>query len=392
MAVANSQVSYLPPAHLRQFENSLATMPCFFADEKDAVLTHEPVLPEFVEHLQLLGFKIPSFIRTPEDLHPNSLPLTRLRPWGWSPAVHNLLRPYLPLCHNQWFAHPMHKWEPHHRLLLSRETGYKLLQKILELEDNSLNIIEMPALPLKLSSLLDVEQVIDTIPPPALLKTPWSASGRGLFKIRDANEHAETNVWVKSKLKQQGFMFAEPFLNKIADLSFHFQIEPDGVRYLGYNFFETLPSGQFSGCYTHLPYDQTIDESLLIEAIEQGSTILKKALENLMINKYYQGPAGVDAMLFRNKNNQIKLQPCIELNLRHSMGLLNIHLRNRIHPLKRGKWKISIISSEEWQQIDQKYNEPAGSNMEDGFIAKGIVALTPPPSEKGVMAWLQMEP
>jgi hypothetical protein len=288
--------------------------------------------------------------------------------------------------------HPMHKWQPHHRLLLSRETGYKLLEKALELTDNSLNLIEIPALPLKLTTLLDVEKVIETIPPPALLKTPWSASGRGLFKIRDIHEHAETNVWVKSKLKQQGFMYAEPYLDKITDLSFHFQIEPDSVRYLGYNFFETLPSGQFSGCYTHLPYDQLIDETLIMEAIEQGAYLLKKALANLKINADYQGPAGVDAMLFRNKLNQIKLQPCIELNLRHSMGLLNIQLRKRIHPAKRGKWKISILNAGEWHQMDQKYNKPSGSNLEDGYIAKGIVALTSPPIEKGIMVWLQLEP
>lgn len=392
MAVANSQISYLPPAHLRLFENSLATMPCFFADENDAILTLKPVSNTYVEHLHKLGFKTPQFITSPDDLVPNSLPLTSLRPWGWSPAVHNVLKPFLPFCHNQWMKHPMHKWQPHHRLLLSRDTGYKLLVKTMELTDNSLNLIEISTLPLKLSTLLDVEKVIESIPPPALLKTPWSASGRGLFKIRDVHEHAETNVWVKSKLKQQGFMYAEPYLDKISDLSFHFQIEADGVQYLGYNFFETLPSGQFSGCYTHLPYDQLIDQALLMEAIEQGVYLINKALENLKINAKYQGPAGVDAILFRNKHNQIKLQPCIELNLRHSMGLLNIHLRKRIHPEKKGKWKISMLNAEEWRQMVQKYNKPDGSNLEDGYITKGIVALTPPPKEKGVMAWLLLEP
>lgn len=392
MAVANSQVSYMPPAHLRQFENNLASIPSFFADENDAVLTRERVPQAFIEYLQKLGFKTPVFIQSYGELPADILPLNSLRPWGWSPAVHNMLKPFKPLCNLEWLKHPMYNWKPHHRLLLSRETGYRLISQIQEIRENSFDLIEIPTLPKKLSSLYDIENIIHSISPPVILKTPWSASGRGLFRIRDIHEQAENNPWVKSKLRQQGFLFAEPFLDKISDLSFHFWIDKSDVHYLGYNFFETNAMGQFLGCYTHFPPQSLVDVSILKEAIRQGSQLLKEALKKLNINEDYQGPAGIDTMVFRNKQNQIKLHPCIEINLRHSMGLLNIHLRDRIHPSKRGKWEISMIDPKTWGEMNKRNNYATNYILEDGFIAKGIIGLTPAPQKKGFMAWLKMEP
>lgn len=392
MAVANNQVSYMPPAHLRQFENDLATLPAYFAEGNDVVLIREEIAASFTDQQSSLGFIMPSFVRFPDEIAQSTLPLKALCPWGWSPAVHKILKPFEPLCHDQWFLNPMHPWKTNHRLLLSRETGYRLLAEIDASGDKCYDLVEIPALPKKLSTLPEIENVIHFIKPPALLKTPWSASGRGLFKIRDDNEHAENNLWVRSKLKQQGFLFAESYLDKILDLSFHFRIDNEDVRYIGYNFFETDESGQFLGCYTNMPTNAMVDESLLMDAIEQGSQILKKALVKSGLNHQYQGPVGVDALLFRNKQNQIKLHPCIEVNLRHSMGLLNIHIRKYIHPTKQGKWQISMMDQNTWDEMGKINKIASDSNLEDGLIAKGIIGLTPAPQKKGFMAWMQMEP
>lgn len=389
MAVANGQVSYMPPAHLQQFENNLATIPCFFGNEEDCVVTQQPVPSSYIENLKELGFKLPHFIQKTEDILPDNLPFSIMRPWGWSPAVHRILKPFQCVCNNEWLDNPMHQWQPQHKLLLSRESGFRLISQINNSDIKNYDLVEIPQLPLKLTSLEDIEDIINKIQIPALIKTPWSASGRGLFKIRDINEDAVNNRWVKSKLKQQGFLFAEPFLDKIIDLSFHFWISRKEVNFLGYNFFKTDPSGQFIGCFTNMPKHPLIEESFLEEVINQGSQLLTKALIKLNINDDYQGPAGIDSILFRNGQNKIRLHPCIEINLRHSMGLLNINLRKHIHPLSRGEWHISMIDNKEWEQIELQHNKV--TKLNDGLIAKGVVALTPAPINKGFMAWLKME-
>lgn len=390
MAVANGHHSYTPPTHLQQFEQQLETIPCFFADEEDFVLTRKKVSPEFIETLQKFGFKVPQFIQTPDGLNADLLPIEQLRPWGWSPAVHQVLKPFKSLCHPDWQQHPMQQWEAHHRLLLSRETGFRLLLQVIDLKCGNYDLIEIPAQPVKITTLSEIENINRQLQPPTLLKTPWSASGRGLFKIRDLNEKAEQNPWVISKLKQQGFLFAEPFLNKVTDLSFHFFIEKDSVTYLGYNFFETDSAGQFRGCYTDFPNPLPAEATFLNDVINQGAQILKDSLIKLNIAGIYQGPAGIDALLFKNSKQQIRLHPCIEINLRHSMGLLNIHLRKHIHPLKKGKWQISMINKTQWDRLLQFHNQN-NPQLEDGLIANELVALTPPPADKGFMAWLQLE-
>lgn len=392
MAVANGQVSYMPPLHLRKFSQDLSALPTFFAHSQDVVLTHTPLPVAYTDHLGGLGFSLPQFIQQPEGIEAFRLPLSGLKPWGWSPAVHHQLKPYKLLTDAAWQQHPMSKWQPGHRMLLSRTSGYQLLKTIQQLLSPNYDLVEIPSLPVKVSSLQDIELLPETLPPPALLKTPWSASGRGLFKIRDRNEQAEKNAWVKSKLKQQGFLLAEPFLDKMVDLSFHFMIGKEEVSYLGCNFFETDASGQFLGCYTHFPPAAFIDHSLLTQMIEQGAHLIHAALRAMNLNNHYQGPAGVDAMVFLNGSGQPRLHPAIELNLRYSMGLLNLHLRRRIHPEANGKWRIAMTDQKQWQQLDESHNKKMDSMLNDGYIARGVVALTPPPAEKGFMAWLSMEP
>ena len=391
MAVANGQVSYMPPLHLRKFSQDLSALPSFFASKQDVVLTHTPIPVAFTDNLSRLGFSLPLFIQQPEDIDIQRLPLCGLKPWGWSPAIHYQLKAYKSLCHEAWQRHPMSHWESGHRMLLSRSTGYNLLKTIQQLYTPNYDLIEIPSLPVKLSSLREIESLTEILSPPALLKTPWSASGRGLFKIRDLNEQAEKNAWVKSKLKQQGFLLAEPFLNKIIDLSFHYLISEKEVTYLGCNFFETDASGQFLGCHTHFPPAAGIDHGMLEQVIKQGSDLIQKALASMNINHHYHGPAGVDALLFLNKNGKIRLHPAIELNLRYSMGLLNLHLRKRIHPQANGKWGIALMNQKQWQQLADSHHNKPSSTLEDGYIARGVVALTPPPADKGIMAWLTME-
>ncbi len=390
MAVANGQISYMPPEHLRKFENDLATLPRFFTDKGDSVITKNHTPESFINQQIELGFKLPSFIKSHDEFKNKTLPITELRPWGWSPAVHRIFKPYLPFCDKLWENHPMHRWQSNHKQLLSRETGVKLLSEIVDNGYDEFDLIEILIKPVRVSSLGDLKNITNIISPPTLLKLPWSASGRGLFKIRDKEEHPENNQWVKSKLKQQGFFYAEPFLNKIQDVSFHFWIGHDKVNYLGFNFFDTDSSGQFTGCHTHYPDNAELKTINLDAYLEQGSRLLTKSIKKLQIGQHYQGPLGVDAMLFYNNTGKIKLHPCIEVNLRHSMGLVNIKLRKYIHPERKGKWELLMLSRNEWK--DKFSSETGKVNLQDGLIARGNLPLTPMPAEKGYSMCLAMKP
>jgi hypothetical protein len=383
MALANGEVSYMPPQHLRQFEDDLATLPCFIGNSNDFVLVPEKVNTQFIEYLERLGFNLPRFVQSANELN-TSDKIDLLCPWGWSLAEHKKLNSFSLFCSEKWFQHPMTKWNNSHAQLLSRETTNKLKKNLINIDCKPYNLLEIPALPVKVETLEEVKTLPYFMQPPILLKTPWSASGRGQFKIRDIHEHAEHNAWVKSKLRQQKLFYAEQYLKKVLDISFHFIIEADTITFLGNTFFETDAKGQFLGCHIRFPENRNFDKIFLSNACEQATDLLLKGLKMLDINKQYQGPVGIDAIFFEKDNGSIMLNPCVEINLRHTMGLLNIFLRNRVHPDRNGYWNITK------ETVNQKELQFSREHLKDGFIFNGIILLTLPVGMSGNVAKLQI--
>ena len=248
MAVANGHTSYMPPVRLRQFELDLEAIPLWLAGPNDLVLVIKPVPAEHIDKLETLGFSVPKFITSCNGL--DNYEIDELHPWGWSLAAHKYLEAYKASIGTAWLENPMSRWNETHRLLLSRLSGLELIENTMEKLPGEYDLLEIPQVPLKVSSLDEIRNLSDQIAFPALLKTPWSASGRGLFKIEESNQLMQINSWINGKLKQQKFLLSEPFLKKVQDVSFHFWADRNGIRFLGVTFFKTDEKGQFVGCFT----------------------------------------------------------------------------------------------------------------------------------------------
>ncbi|MGQ1946719.1 hypothetical protein ACT3CD_06410 [Geofilum sp. OHC36d9] len=382
MAVANAQVSYMPPAHLAKFETDLEFILLYLGDRKDCIWVRQPIPDAFKRHLDLMGWSYPLPISQLEDMTYSQLALTQLSPWGWSPAVHKKFEQLKGLMDQSWYLNPLSIWKPAHRSLLSRLTGQQVAQLVKESGIEAKGLLAVPGIPERINSMRRLTELERDLSSPILLKTPWSASGRGLFKIRDRNENVENNRWVLSKLKQQGFLMAEPFLNKLQDLSFHFEITNDTISYLGTTFFKSDNDGRFSGCFIGTPAIANMTDFLLSEAIGQAVQTLQQAFIEMHLSARYQGYVGVDAMLFLNDEGGVKLHPCIEVNLRHTMGLLNLFIQKRLHADSRGFWEIKQVCDSE------AADTPLARDvvMRDGRLVSGQVALTPPPTDGGFMA------
>ncbi len=379
MAVVNGHGSYRPPARLRQFENELAAIPLWLGGKDDYVLVEETVPEEFTNQLRNWGVSAPQFITSIQEISSSLSP--ELHPWGWSPAIHQQFKNIS----KDRAAHPLLPWQAAHKQLLSRYTGLELATIVSEWIHNDAYIC-IPQLPEVLTSPETIASLEAGMLAPILLKTPWSASGRGLFKIRDRQENAAANTWVLGKLKQQGALLAEPWLDKLQDLSFHFWVEEEGIEFLGTTYFNTDKDGQFLGCYTALPSADFLESVALRALVERSAVLLKKALERMHLNLRYRGPVGVDALLFKTPEGLVKLHPCIEVNLRYTMGLVNLFVAKYVHPESKGYWNIQRITSEEWQQWQAK-NPP---RLKDGFWSTGIFMMTPPPIKAGSMAFLNL--
>lgn len=379
MAVANGQVSYQPPAHLRVFERELALLPLWLAGEDDW-LWHPGLVDEaYAAYLRQVG--APKVQWATEHKLPKDT-LVAARPWGWSPAAIRWLRA-LGL---EPAPHPLLPWQSDHRDLLSRYTGRELALRMKELLQGEA-LLAIPEVPRVLQRPEELEVLEATMTQPWLLKAPWSASGRGLFKIRSRSEGTARNPWVLGKLRQQGALLAEPFLDKVQDLSFHFVLDAQGVHFSGTTFFETDKDGQFLGCYVGQRPTEKWGAFPMEEVLFAAAGLLQEALSGMDLHLHYHGFAGVDALLFRDEAGALRLHPCIELNLRSTMGRLNLALEQRLHPQSSGFWRIERREAQEAEQ-EWALNPPV---LKEGHWFGGTFPLTPAPVGAGFQAVLRLE-
>ena len=279
MALADGHPGYTPPVQIQQMRRELWWLPQWWADEEDIVWNGE-------ERLNLSGD-------------------TRILPWGWSPA----------LCHQlqqagvQESLLPSQKELEHLRQLSHRQTAVSLLQELrseLPLDGH------LAGNSVLCRSIEEAEETANEFGE-ALLKSPWSSSGRGLMKT----DNPQWKAWAKRIQKAQGSVVVEQFLHKVTDFALEFWLDgKGGVEYRGLSLFYTNERGAYLGNWV-APEEQKL--AWLAQYIPLQYLQEIRAWWTARLSRFdYAGPVGIDMMLA-----QEGICPCIEVNWRWTMGLVS---------------------------------------------------------------------
>ena len=379
LAVANGSFSYMPPLLLQEMERDLAVLPFIFGSENDFVITETKPSDKYVEELNNLGFKVPKFCTLSELEAIPEDSFEAICPWGWSPAAHFKLKKLKAKCSEEFKSNPSYNWQQTHQLLFERSTSLNILTDIL---NNNLQpwFINKSLTGVHVTSVYEIEKLMKEHQS-LVLKAPLSSSGRGIQIIRSKTLNNSNKAWISGVMKQQNYLIAEPFLEKLADLSFQFRItESAKIDYLGFTFFETNSNGQYKGTLINTSLaDIFPDENLneLEEMIIKTAKIIGEELKSSVYTNLHRGFLGVDAMVFRNEK-QIMIQPCIEINCRMNMGILTILLQNYIQREAKGKFELFYGQKgnfEIFAKREQKINPPVIVN---GKINAGFFPLVEP--------------
>ena len=163
--------------------------------------------------------------------------------------------------------------------------------------------------------------------PKFVLKAPWSSSGRGIRYVDGAMTDGVSG-WMKRVAERQGGVMIEPYYPKVKDFGVEFFAHTDGtVTYEGLSVFQTI-NGAYAGSI--LATDEAKMEMLttylsrtLLESVIEKSVGYYSAL----LRNRYTGPFGVDMMIVsRPDGNGFLLHPCVEINLRRTMGHVALSL------------------------------------------------------------------
>ena len=370
LAIANGSAHYQAPAILREFEEELAPILSLFASDNDHVLKEGPLPNQFIVQMAELGLSSAAYLSKAQSQELVKTEPVCLQPWGWSPAELNFLAGY----------HELPEVQAQHRRIAHSD----LFQRKHAVQFNNEFLDENPQSffprkeerPQLLRSLEAVEHYL-LKHPQIVLKSPLSSSGRGLQVIRKRNLNDSNKRWIKTTLDQQGYLVAEPLFNKQADLSFQFELLPEReVVFLGVSFFQTNKNGQYLGHHIN-PTSELVYRYFKQDELNTIADGLTKQLKKSCFHQLYQGFLGIDALIYEAEE-QIKIQPCLEINPRFNMGVLSQAIERKIHAESSGVFQTYYHPKTSYLDFAEEQTKSNPPVTTDERLRKGFVSLTAP--------------
>ncbi len=387
MAIANGLASYTPPKSLMQFENDLAFLPSFFASEGDIVITPELPNPDFLAQWHKLRLPM---IRYVDTLHNLDQAYNYIKPWSWTPAMHHKTKHLKQLSNPSFKQSPNFTWKQRNRDFFSRETT-NTIQRYLHHDYNYENFIALETPALSFNRLDEFDTWFDN-QDAVILKMPWSSSGRGIHVINSSKGLGANYQWIQGALKQQGFITAEPLLDKVFDFSFQFNLKQDGeIDFTGISYSLNDDKQHFIGGSVNWPHHKDeISKFLSVTIINKAANQLINTLRKIEPHHYHEGPIGIDAIVYRNLDGQLKIHPCVDINWRYNMGMVNIALPKFIHDNSIGIWKIASFHTGEWNKFTKQNQTSKPLLIADGKIVSGFINMTPPSTNAMFGVWMEV--
>ena len=192
-----------------------------------------------------------------------------------------------------------------------------------------LDCLQMPGIIGSSCETNQIENIIDRLHSGEhlVVKAPWSSSGRGVrFMEDDVNIY--DNGWLRNVIVKQGSVMVEPYYNKVKDFGMEFVSDGSGnVNYVGLSLFQTL-NGAYTGniLASEEEKKEIINHYIPVCLLE---TVQEKvcACMGPLLKDRYAGAFGIDMMVVRRDDGDgFLLHPCVEINLRRTMGHVAISL------------------------------------------------------------------
>ncbi len=346
LALARDLERYTPPPAATQLRQSGQTLALWYGDDGDEIFD------QGVDARWYESIRSKFSLRT--SLYNGSITGLMPAPWGWSKASRLFLR-------NIGFRPeqlPDNTQLDRMRQLSHRRTAAKVataLQSVLP--------YPMPEPAKELTSMEEVEAYVRHTES-AILKLPWSSSGRGLI-FADRNVLPNIRASIEGVIRRQGAIMGEQRLNKKADFAMLFTMCGGRCSYNGLSLFRTEQTGAYTG---NILAPQSVLKSE-IETITPPLQALAEALVPILediIGENYDGPLGIDMMAV--DNGDIRIAPAVEMNLRMTMGhVCRIFYEKFVAPGRTGTFSVETEGAGEDNAI-----------LGNGRISAGTISLSPP--------------
>ena len=304
LALAANLSNFTSPRAGRLLRREHGYLPALWATADDVVLVEDVATAE-KGFRQLTGRTYGRFVTKAQVAR---LPITAVDVWGWDLAI----RAFLLRQGVEARLLPTEEQIATIRDLSHRRHAGRILAQL-----QGAGITGEATMTDSLDGVRDILSRMGRV----VVKAPWSSSGRGVRFVEGALTPADEG-WVRNIIARQGSVMVEPYYKKVEDFGMEFVSDGEGrVTYLGLSVFETS-----NGAYTGNVLASEEEKSIIISRYITTNLLNNirekiKVLTGDAFKGKYQGPFGVDMMVVaRDGEDGFWLHPCVEINLRRTMG------------------------------------------------------------------------
>lgn len=385
-AILQGTRNYTPPSNVRKMQKDLAILPVWYAEPEDLVYIPEIIPPGFLYSQPKELQPLPALITEASlaNYSANSS-LLRASPWGISPQSLHLFN---KLKESTGIPISIPEWKEEYTRLTGRQTAADCLRKIRAY----LPDLAIPAPPCFCTSTQEVEEQMLLWDAPFVLKTPFSSSGRGLLWIWEKTLDAKDKNWINGAIHKQGTVSIESGLEKIQDFAMEFHSDGQGhVGYEGLSVFNTEERGAYSG---NVMECQAIMRTRITQFTgEEAFRRIQETVACVLSEIYgsiYTGYLGVDMLVYKQKDGSFAIHPCVEINMRYTMGMVALRLFQKyIAPEACGNFRISFDKEEGGAyEKDCQMRDSYPLQFTEGKIGAGYLSLCPVGKETHYRAYL----
>lgn len=362
--VASGLPNYSLQKHPAMLERDLSALPMFLSHPGDFVVsgTSDSGFIDFWRE------RFPCTFTQFGGRDLRSAALDGYRPWGISPRSLALTK---GLCFSQeYLDSPVSRFTDDHRTLFSRESSARFFSGLTVQCSYKTCLTPSDCLPHIVYSVQEAEDfflgAMQSRFHGAVFKAVYGSSGRGVRILRDCRFTDNIRQWVQSIIKSQGCVSCEYLFNKVSDFSMHYQISGGKAVFKGVSAFETAETGAYQSSLVSRLYSIPGVDFLSADELAKMHV---SALEDSIYCKIYEGPLGIDCMVYRD-GDALMVNPCIEINCRNSMGRLAMELSSIVDEGIRAQYHVY---QKNWP-LPGMEQKPVFSN---GKLISGFLPLTP---------------
>lgn len=305
----------------RKLTQDLDTLAIFLAKAEDTVLLQRTPRPEFLRGLKALGVALPAqeILVSGKLAVASSLrarKLGQLRPWGWSADSHALLS---DLCAGLTQS----GWDATTRTLYTKSHAAECLSRLPWREAfGEREIIG--------SSARTVEEIWAS-EQTAVVKANFGMAGRSMARFAPGADLRALGPL----LALPGGVIVEPWLERIADFSAHYECTPgQPPRLKGLVRLHCEDSGRFTACVASGMFTRLLPAEIAQFLHQQGTswltqlyaTEIPQILAASLGQSAFHGALGIDAFFYRATDGGVRLKPIVEINPRYTMGRTALEL------------------------------------------------------------------